>query len=102
MGKLFTVGVGNLLTVLLGNVLTAGMGKVLDIYNQARVRKSLRTADPKKARWLWEQEYKKEWEKYYGIKADLPSMAITGAVHEDSDVPMVRENAPLKSRPITA
>jgi hypothetical protein len=70
--------------------------------NQARVRKSLRTADPKKARWLWEQEYKKEWEKYYGIKADLPSMAITGAVHEDSDVPMVRENAPLKSRPITA
>ena len=33
-----------------------------------RVRISLRTKDPLKAHWLWEQEYKKQWSAYYGIE----------------------------------
>jgi len=33
-----------------------------------RVRFSLGTKDPEKARWLWEQEYRKQWSEYYGIQ----------------------------------
>jgi len=39
---------------------------------QIRFRKSLRTADPKKAQWLYDQEYNRAWEKHYGIKSGLP------------------------------
>jgi len=47
---------------------------------QTRVRKSLRTSDPKKARWLYDQEYKRAWEKYYGVKSGLP---VSPAVFAD-------------------
>lgn len=40
--------------------------------NHKRVRLSLRTRDPIKARWLWEQEYRRQWEKYYGIPGTAP------------------------------
>lgn len=40
--------------------------------NHKRVRLSLRTRDPVKARWLWEQEYRRQWEKYYGIPGGTP------------------------------
>jgi len=33
-----------------------------------RIRISLRTKNPARAQWLWEQEYKKQWSKYYGLK----------------------------------
>jgi len=36
--------------------------------NACRVRFSLRTKDPAKAQYLWEQEYKKQWNEYYGIE----------------------------------
>ena len=35
--------------------------------NKKRIRISLRTRDPLKAQWLWEQEYKRRWSEYYGI-----------------------------------
>lgn len=38
-----------------------------------RYRKSLKTKDPVRAQWLWEQEYRKQWEKYYGIQAGPPT-----------------------------
>jgi len=31
-----------------------------------RIRISLRTQDPEKARWLWEREYRRQWKRYYG------------------------------------
>ena len=37
--------------------------------NKKRVRFSLRTKDPLKAQWLWEQEYKRLWSEYYGIES---------------------------------
>lgn len=37
-----------------------------------RYRKSLKTRDPVRARWLWEQEYRRQWEKYYGIAGSAP------------------------------
>jgi len=37
--------------------------------NKKRVRFSLGTKDPAKAQWLWEQEYKKQWSEYYGLKS---------------------------------
>ncbi|UCC40187.1 MAG: site-specific integrase [Candidatus Aminicenantes bacterium] len=36
--------------------------------DKKRVRVSLRTRDPARAQWLWEQEYKRQWSKYYGIE----------------------------------
>jgi len=36
--------------------------------DKRRVRRSLRTQDPEKAQWLWEQEYKKQWRLYYGVE----------------------------------
>lgn len=40
-----------------------GFGK-----DRKRIRYSLKTKDPEKARWLWEQEYTRQWSKYYGIE----------------------------------
>lgn len=40
-----------------------GFGK-----DKRRLRYSLKTKDPEKARWLWEQEYTRQWSKYYGIE----------------------------------
>jgi len=37
--------------------------------DKKRIRISLRTKDPAKAQWLWEQEYKKQWSEYYGIES---------------------------------
>jgi len=36
--------------------------------NVHRVRVTLRTKDPDKAQWLWEQEYRRQWFLFYGIK----------------------------------
>jgi len=36
--------------------------------DRKRVRISLRTKDPLRAQWLWEQEYKKQWSAYYGLE----------------------------------
>jgi len=45
----------------------------IDIYigfppDKKRIRYSLRTTNPAKARWLWEREYEKQWKKYYGLE----------------------------------
>jgi len=40
-----------------------GFGK-----DRRRIRYSLKTKDPEKARWLWEQEYTRQWSKYYGVE----------------------------------
>jgi integrase len=37
-----------------------------------RVRITLRTTDPDKARWLWEQEYRRQWSLFYGLKTPSP------------------------------
>jgi len=37
--------------------------------DKQRIRFSLKTRDPDKARWRWEQEYRKHWSKYYGIES---------------------------------
>jgi integrase len=37
--------------------------------DKKRVRVSLRTKDPARAQWLWEQEYKRQWGWFYGVKA---------------------------------
>jgi integrase len=37
-----------------------------------RIRSSLRTRDFARAQWLWEQEYKKRWAKYYGLETEKP------------------------------
>jgi integrase len=36
-----------------------------------RIRLTLRTKDPVKAQWLWEQEFRRQWSLFYGIK--MPS-----------------------------
>jgi integrase len=36
--------------------------------DKKRIRVSLRTKNPARAQWLWEQEYRKQWSKYYGIE----------------------------------
>jgi hypothetical protein len=36
--------------------------------NVRRVRITLRTKDPVKARWLWEQEFRWQWSLFYGVK----------------------------------
>ena len=43
-----------------------GFGK-----DKKRYRYSLKTTDPEKARWLWEQEYRKRWSEYYGIQSPM-------------------------------
>jgi integrase len=37
--------------------------------DKKRTRFSLKTKNPNKARWRWEQEYRKHWSKYYGIES---------------------------------
>jgi integrase len=37
--------------------------------DKQRIRFSLKTRDPDKARWRWEKEYRKHWSKYYGIES---------------------------------
>ena len=34
-----------------------------------RVRVTLRTKDPVKAQWLWEQEFRRQWSIFYGVQA---------------------------------
>ena len=36
--------------------------------DKRRIRFSLKTRDPGKARWRWEQEYTRQWSKHYGIE----------------------------------
>ena len=36
--------------------------------DKKRIRISLRTKDPTKAQWLWEQEYKKQWSEFFVIE----------------------------------
>jgi len=45
--------------------------------DKKRVRFSLKTRDPEKARWLWEQEYRKRWSEYYGIESPMKPSRIS-------------------------
>ena len=42
-----------------------------------RVRVTLRTTDPDKARWLWEQEFRRQWSLFYGIKTPLSPRPVS-------------------------
>ena len=44
--------------------------------DKKRIRISLRTKDPAKAQWLWEQEYKRQWSEYYGIESKKHTQPI--------------------------
>ncbi len=65
--------------------------------NKKRVRFSLRTKDPLKAEWLWEQEYKRLWREYYGMESpERPQRVyfvdmITEFVNFERDIKRVRE-----------
>lgn len=65
--------------------------------NKKRVRFSLRTQDPLKAEWLWEQEYKKRWSEYYGIESPKRPQRvyfndmITEYVEYEKNIKRVRE-----------
>lgn len=39
--------------------------------DKKRIRFSLKTKDPEKARWRWEQHYRKVWSEYYGIRSPM-------------------------------
>ena len=43
-----------------------GIGK-----DKKRIRFSLKTQDPLKAQWRWEQHYRKVWSEYYGIESPM-------------------------------
>ena len=45
--------------------------------DKKRIRFSLKTRDPDKARWRWEQEYRKHWSKYYGIESPAKPSKIS-------------------------
>jgi integrase/recombinase XerD len=47
--------------------------------DKKRIRFSLKTRDPDKARWRWEQEYRKHWSKYYGIESPATISRISFA-----------------------
>lgn len=49
-----------------------GFGK-----DRRRIRYSLKTKDPEKARWLWEKEYRKRWSEYYGIQSPMKHSEIS-------------------------
>lgn len=65
--------------------------------NKRRVRFSLRTKDPLKAEWLWEQEYKRLWREYYGMESPKRPQKvyfvdmITEFVNFERDIKRVRE-----------
>ena len=65
--------------------------------NKHRVRFSLRTKDPLKAEWLWEQEYKRLWSEYYGIESPrrpqktLFRTMIEEFIKYEKDIKRVRE-----------
>jgi len=65
--------------------------------NKKRVRFSLRTKDPLKAEWLWEQEYKRLWREYYGIESPkrpqktLFRTMIEEFIKYEKDIKRVRE-----------
>ncbi len=45
--------------------------------DKQRIRFSLKTKDPDKARWRWEQEYRKHWSKYYGVESPATTSRIS-------------------------
>jgi len=47
--------------------------------DKKRIRFSLKTRDPDKARWRWEQEYRKHWSKYYGIESPATTSRVSFA-----------------------
>lgn len=47
--------------------------------DKQRIRFSLKTKDPDKARWRWEQEYRKHWSKYYGIESPATTSRVSFA-----------------------
>lgn len=49
-----------------------GIGK-----DRRRFRYSLKTKDPEKAHWLWEQEYRKRWSEYYGIQSPMRTRDVS-------------------------
>ena len=52
--------------------------------DRRRVRISLRTKDPEKARWLWEREYRKQWKQYYGeAEPEKPRQILFDDVSEE-------------------
>ena len=49
-----------------------------------RVRFSLKTKDPEKARWLWEREYRKQWRQYYGeADPEKPRQILFNQISEE-------------------
>lgn len=44
--------------------------------DKKRIRFSLKTKDPDKARWRWEHEYRKYWSEYYGIEPPVKPSKI--------------------------
>ena len=47
--------------------------------DKERIRFSLKTRDPDKARWRWEQEYRKHWSRYYGIESPATTSRVSFA-----------------------
>ena len=72
--------------------------------NKKRVRISLRTQDPAKAQWLWEQEWKRQWGKFYGLKqAEKPTeISLVKAAEKfvafERDTKKVKEWRTVESR----
>jgi hypothetical protein len=73
-----------------------------------RVRVSLHTKDPARARFLWEQEYRRQWSKYYGLETPgrrepLPfDQAVKEFIEYEKGVRKVKEWRQFESRLKTA
>ena len=61
-----------------------------------RVRISLRTKDPEKALWLWEQEYRRQWSRFYGIEPPIRPSTIRFSKIADEYVEYERDVKKIK------
>ena len=72
--------------------------------NVRRVRITLRTKDPVKAQWLWEQEFRRQWSLFYGVKTPSSpgpvSLADAGRelVAHRREIKRIKEWRVLRSR----
>lgn len=72
--------------------------------NKHRVRFSLRTKDPLKAKWLWEKEYRRKWSEYYDIeKLKIPEPIFVYDISREfieyqRDVKRTKEWTTMRSR----
>jgi integrase len=72
--------------------------------DRARVRMSLHTTDPARARWLWQQEWRRRWSRFYGLEEGAPGPPPTiGELAEEyslyeRDVRRVKEWRTIESR----